>query len=74
MKLRRVDGHSAHTHAPPLGERGHSRLDRRAFLKAAGVGGLGAVTAMAPALAREVEAQAAPPAGPQAPKLDQFKT
>jgi formate dehydrogenase major subunit len=47
-------------------------IDRRAFLKAASVGGLGVAAAMAPSLVREVEAQEK--GQPQAPKLEQHKT
>lgn len=69
MRLRRVNGHGG-VHGAPAG---HSRLalvDRRSFLKAAGIGGLGVATA-APSLVREVEAQEK---APQVPKLDQRKT
>jgi formate dehydrogenase major subunit len=47
-------------------------IDRRDFLKAAGVGSLGVAGALAPALSREVEAQEK--AAPQPPKLEQHKT
>jgi formate dehydrogenase major subunit len=74
MKLRRVDEHGAHTRASSVLDRVHPRLDRRAFLKAASVGGLGVAAAMAPPLAREIEAQAPAEKAPSAPKTDQFKT
>jgi formate dehydrogenase major subunit len=50
------------------------RIDRRGFLRAAGLGGLGAglYALSGPSLVREVEAQSK--AAPQAPKLEQYKT
>jgi formate dehydrogenase major subunit len=49
-------------------------IDRRNFLRAAGLGGLGAglYALSGPSLVKEVEAQGK--GEPQAPKLDQFKT
>jgi formate dehydrogenase major subunit len=47
-------------------------MDRRAFLKAAGVGGVGLAAVMASPLAREIEAQEK--GAPQAPKLEEHKT
>jgi formate dehydrogenase major subunit len=70
MKLKRVNGH-----APPGSvwlENVSPGVDRRAFLKAAGTGGLGLAVAMTPSLARQVEAQ--DKAAPQAPALHQVKT
>ncbi len=72
MKLRRVDEHGAHGGVSSVLERVHPRLDRRAFLKAASVAGLGAAAAMAPPLAREAAADEK--AAPQPPKMQQFKT
>ncbi len=70
MKLTRVDRRVAPDEAwLPEPVRG---LDRRAFLKAAGTGGLGMAVAMTPSLARQAAAQAAP--GPKAPELRQAKT
>lgn len=71
MKLRRVDGHGGLPRSASILERVHPRLDRRAFLKAAGVGGLGVAAAVAPSLTREVEAQ---DKGSQPPKTHQAKT
>ena len=68
MKLRRVSGNGVVATAPHPAR--HVLVDRRDFLKAAAIGGLGAgVTA--PSLVREVEAQEKVP---QPPKLDQYKT
>jgi formate dehydrogenase major subunit len=47
-------------------------VDRRDFLKAAGVGGVGLAAVMAPPLARESRAQ--DKAAPQPAKLEQYKT
>jgi formate dehydrogenase major subunit len=69
MKLKRVTGQSGS--GVSWREGASPGLDRRAFLKAAGTGGLGLAVAMTPSLAREVEAQRATPT---APKLQQFKT
>ena len=70
MKLKRVNGHA------PTGsawlEGMSPGVDRRAFLKAAGTGGLGLAVAMTPSLARQVEAQQQ--ATPQAPAVRQAKT
>jgi formate dehydrogenase major subunit len=71
MKLRRVNGNGTLV-APSRREGLLPTIDRRDFLKAAGVGGMFLAGAMAPSLAREVEAQAK--AEPTAPKLEQFKT
>ncbi len=62
MKLKRVNGHGP-TRSAWL-ENVSPGVDRRAFLKAAGTGGLGLAVAMTPSLARQVEAQGAAP--PQA--------
>jgi len=72
MKLRRVNGTSVLEPSPSWMEGLNPIIDRRDFLKAAGVGGLGVAAAFAPALAREVEAQEK--AAPQPPKLEQRKT
>jgi formate dehydrogenase major subunit len=70
MKLKRVNGHR------PTGsawlEGVSPGVDRRAFLKAAGTGGLGLAVAMTPSLARQVEAQQQ--AASQAPAVRQAKT
>src|SRR5574341_92940 len=72
MKLRRVNGTSVLEPSPSWMEGVNPIVDRRDFLKAASVGGLGVAAAFAPALAREVEAQEKP--APQPPKLEQHKT
>jgi formate dehydrogenase major subunit len=72
MKLRRVNGSGVLESSPSWMEGLNPRIDRRDFLKAAGVGGLGVAAAFAPALAREVEAQEK--GAPQPPKLAQYKT
>jgi formate dehydrogenase major subunit len=69
MKLTRVTGHSGSGWREGMSP----GLDRRAFLKAAGTGGLGLAVAMTPSLAREVAAQEKEGA-PTAPRLQQFKT
>lgn len=66
MRLTRVNGNGGLT-ARAVGTAG---VDRRDFLKAAGVG-IGVASSFAPSLAREAAAQA--PA-PQPPKLEQRKT
>ena len=66
MRLTRVNGNGGLT-ARGVGTAG---VDRRDFLKAAGVG-IGVASSFAPSLAREAAAQA--PA-PQPPKLEQRKT
>ncbi len=70
MKLKRVNGH-APTRSAWL-EDVSPGVDRRAFLKAAGTGGLGLAVAMTPSLARQVEAQQQ--AAPQAPGTREAKT
>src|SRR5574341_1344020 len=72
MKLRRVNGTSVLEPSPSWMEGVNPIVDRRDFLKAASVGGLGVAAAFAPALAREVEAQEK--RAPQPPKLEQHKT
>jgi formate dehydrogenase major subunit len=70
MRLRRVNGHgSVQTALHP--RTASSVVDRRAFLKAAGLGGLTAAS-LGPSLVRDVGAQER--AAPQPPKLEQFKT
>jgi formate dehydrogenase major subunit len=71
MKLTRVNGHGVLQSSPSWLDGLNPLMDRRSFLKAAGVGGVGIAAAMAPSLAREVEAQDKPA---QAPKLEQYKT
>ncbi len=74
MKLRRITGNGAVETASPRLAR-HVLVNRRHFLTAAGIGGLGVGAALTPALTREVMAQAAPEkAPPQPPKLQQAKT
>jgi len=70
MKLTRVNGNGTLLSSPGgLGVL-NPLVDRRAFLKAAGIGvGIGA--SLAPSLIREVEAQEK---APQAPKLEQYKS
>lgn len=67
MKLIRAKGNGGFTALNP-------QIDRRNFLRAAGLGGLGLGFAAlsGPALVKEVEAQGK--TEPQPPKLDQFKT
>jgi formate dehydrogenase major subunit len=67
MKLIRTNGNG---HLAGL----NPHIDRRNFLRAAGLGGLGAglYALSGPSLVKEVEAQGQ--AGPQAPKLEEFKT
>jgi formate dehydrogenase major subunit len=72
MKLRRINGNAVLGSSPAWLEGLHPLIDRRDFLKAAGVGGLGVAASLAPSLAREVEAQEK--AAPQPPKLEQYKT
>jgi formate dehydrogenase major subunit len=72
MKLRRVSGNGTLTSSPPWLEGLNPRIDRRDFLKAAGVGGLGVAAMLAPPLAREIEAQEK--GAPQPPKLEEYKT
>src|SRR5574341_1566541 len=72
MKLRRMNEMSVLEPSPSWMEGLNPIVDRRDFLKAASVGGLGVAAAFAPALAREVEAQEKP--APQPPKLEQHKT
>ena len=71
MKLRRINGNGAVDGASSRPGR-HVLVDRRHFLQAAGVGGLGVGVAVAPSLARTVDAQEK--AAPQPPKLAQAKT
>ncbi len=72
MKLRRVSGNGTLESSPSWLEALHPVVDRRGFLLAAGVGGLGIAAGMAPPLVREVEAQEK--GAPQPPKLQQYKT
>jgi formate dehydrogenase major subunit len=72
MKLRRVSGTGTLESSPSWLEGVNPAVNRRAFLKTAGVGGLGAAAVFAPALARDVAAQGKP--APQPPKLEQYKT
>lgn len=72
MKLRRVNGSGVLESSPSWLEGLSPRVDRRAFLKAAGMGGLGIAAAFAPPLSREVEAQEK--GAPQPPKREQYKT
>jgi formate dehydrogenase major subunit len=68
MKLTRIHGNGS---LQPAGVGGlNPAVNRRSFLKAAGIGGAG--LALAPALVREAEAQAAPAAQPA--KLEEHKT
>ena len=70
MKLIRANGSNGSKSTPAWL---NPRMDRRNFLRAAGLGGLGAgLYASAPSLVQEVDAQGQ--AKPQPPKLDQFKT
>ena len=55
MKLKRVTGHGAP--GSTWLEQPTRGVDRRAFLKAAGTGGMGLAVAMTPSLARQVAAQ-----------------
>src|SRR5262245_12770314 len=71
MKLTRVNGSGARTPSPSGLEGLNVAVDRRSFLKAAGIGGAGVAALLAPSIAREVEAQA----GPAKPaKLEEYKT
>jgi formate dehydrogenase major subunit len=72
MKLTRVNGNGARMPSPALLEGLNPSIDRRSFLKAAGIGGAGLAAALAPSMARDVEAQQAP--GAQGPKVEHFKT
>src|SRR3990170_1022712 len=72
MKLWRVTGNAALESSPTWLEAFNPMVDRRAFLQAAGVGGLGLAAGMAPPLAREVEAQEK--GAPKPPKLEEYKT
>jgi formate dehydrogenase major subunit len=71
MKLIRANGHQGSKSTPGWL---NPRVDRRNFLRAAGLGGLGAGLAAfaGPSLVREVEAQGK--GQPQPPKLEQHKT
>jgi formate dehydrogenase major subunit len=71
MKLRRITPHGRSEHGGPR-LRPHALVDRRDFLRAAGLGGVGLATAMGPTLSREARAQDKP--APQPPKLEQYKT
>jgi len=72
MKLRRVNGNGALKSSPSWLEGLNPVIDRRDFLKAASIGGLGIAATMAPPLTREIEAQEK--GAPQPPKLEQYKT
>lgn len=72
MKLRRVNGSGVLDSSPSWLAGLNPLVDRRGFLKAAGVGGLGVAATFAGPLSREVEAQEK--GTPQAPKLEQHKT
>src|SRR5262245_43885376 len=69
MKLTRVNGSGART--LPVLEGLDLAVDRRSFLKAAGIGGAGVAALLAPPIAREARAQT--PA-PKAAKLETYKT
>jgi formate dehydrogenase major subunit len=71
MKLTRVNGHGASRSSAPLGLAGFP-VDRRGFLKAAGVGSLGLAGPLAPAIMRDAAAQER--AAPAPPKLEEHKT
>jgi formate dehydrogenase major subunit len=71
MRLRRVTAGGVGDGSSP-GRARHALLDRRDFLRAAGLGGLGVAGVSASPWVRDVAAQDRP--APQAPKLDQFKT
>ncbi|MFQ5872998.1 MAG: formate dehydrogenase subunit alpha [Dehalococcoidia bacterium] len=72
MKLIRANGNGSLTSSPAWPEALNPRMDRRNFLRAAGLGGLGMglAASMAPPLVREVEAAKSN----GAPKYDQIKT
>jgi formate dehydrogenase major subunit len=72
MKLTRVSGNGSPTLSRSWLEEMAPAVNRRDFLKAAGLGGLGIAATMAPSLAREVEAQEK--AAPLRPKLEEYKT
>ncbi len=72
MKLRRVNGNGVLDPSPAWLQGLNPLMDRRGFLKTAGIGGLGVAATFAPSLVREVEAQEK--TAPQAPKLEQYKT
>ncbi len=72
MKLTRVSGNGTPTLSRSWLEAMTPVVNRRDFLKAAGIGGLGVAATMAPSLAREIEAQEK--AEPKPPVLQQFKT
>ena len=71
MKLRRITPHGRAEHGGTR-LRPHALVDRRDFLRAAGLGGVGLAATMGPALSREARAQDKP--APQPPKLEQYKT
>ncbi len=72
MKLTRVSGNGTPMLSRSWLEEIAPAVNRRDFLKAAGIGGLGVAATMAPPLVREIEAQTK--ADPQPPKLEQYKT
>jgi formate dehydrogenase major subunit len=72
MRLTRVNGNGGATASPSALEGLHLAVDRRSFLKAAGIGGAGVAVLLAPSVAREAEAQS--PAAPKPAKLEQYKT
>jgi formate dehydrogenase major subunit len=71
MRLRRV-GCTGGVGTLPSRAGDHALVDRRGFLRAAGISGLGLAATGAPPLTRETAAQAA--GGPTAPKLEQKRT
>ncbi len=72
MKLTRVNGAGTLESSPSWLGGLNPVIDRRAFFKAASVGGLGLAAMMAPPLVREIEAQEK--GQPQPPKLEEYKT
>ena len=72
MKLIRANGNGSLESSPRWPEALNPRMDRRNFLRAAGLGGLGMglAASMGPPLVREVEAAK----GNGAPKYEQIKT
>jgi len=74
MKLIRANGKDGPNSSPGWLSGLNPHIDRRNFLRAAGVGGLGAglFALSGPSLVKEVEAQGK--GEPKAPKLEQFKT
>ena len=73
MKLTRVNGSGGRSSSASGLEGLNLAVDRRSFLKAAGIGSAGVAALLAPSIAREAQAQTQAPA-PKVPKFEEYKT